>query len=75
MDPRPPVRLSPGFGPFDGEGLAAEKARIEAGAAFASIRCQAAILLTAILSTALAGSMFFVQLARLNAALAQCAGV
>ena len=71
MDTRPPVP----FGPFDGDALAAEKARIEAGAAFASVRCQAAILLTALMSIALAGSMAFVELTRLNAALAACAGV
>lgn len=67
----PPVS----FGPFDAAAIEAEHARAAAGAAFASIRCQATILLTAILSLALAGSLFWVQLARLNAALAACAGV
>lgn len=79
MDPRPPVLLSrpadPGFGPFDGEALRAEKDRLAAGAAFRSLRCQAAILLSAILSLGLAGALFWAQLARLNAALAACAGV
>lgn len=69
--PRPPVS----FGPFDAAAIEAEHARAAAGAAFASFRCQATILLTAILSLALAGSLLFVQLARLNAALAACAGV
>lgn len=79
MDPRPPVSLprfpDPGFGPFDGEALTAENARLAAGAAFGSVRCQAAILLASILSLGLAGSLFWAQLARYEAALAACAGV
>lgn len=58
MDPRPPVS----FGPFDAAAIEAEHARAAAGAAFSSVRCQATILIAAIMSLGLAGSLFWVQL-------------
>lgn len=70
----PEIRPSP-IGPILSQVMLEEEHRRVASAVFSSLYCQAAILLTSILSIGIAGMMFWVQLIRYNAALAACAGV
>jgi hypothetical protein len=75
MDPRPPVGLSPGFGPFDGEALQAELNRAAAAQAFRCVAAQIVIVLAACLSAGFFVMLGWHQLAAYDAALAACAGV
>ena len=75
MDPRPPVRVDPGFGPFDCEAIRAEANRIAAGQALRCVTAQIAIVLAACLSAALFLMIGWHQLTIYEAALKNCAGV
>lgn len=75
MDPRPPVRLSPRFGPFDGEALQVELNRIAAGQAFRCAALQAAVVVAGLAVAALFVTLFWGRLQKYEQLLAHCAGV
>lgn len=79
MDPRPPVRVDPGFGPFapqiDCDAIRAEHNRAAAAQAFGCVAAQIAIVLTGCLVAAIFTMSFWHRLAVYEAALKNCAGV